>query len=663
MAHRLAIASGSPEPLGVTPWDDGINIAVVSQNADAIWFCLFDDAGEREVARLALPSRVGDVWCGFIAGVKPGARYGLRADGPYGPEGDHRFDPAKLLLDPYAVAIDRPFTLHGALSAPRTSEIDTADVMPKAIVTRAAAPQYAPSRRPRFVYEVGVKAFTRLHPEVPGHLRGTLAGLASAPVLDHLVKLGVDTVELMPIAAWIDERHLPPLGLTNAWGYNPVGLMVPDPRIAPGGAGELWRTVAALRDAGIGVILDAVFNHTGESDTQGPTLSLRGLDNALYYRHAADGTLANDAGTGNVLAADRPEVMRLILDAMRHWAGTGIEGFRLDLATVLGRSADGYHRDAPLFAAMEGDPVLSRMTIIAEPWDVGLGGYQLGNLPRRWSEWNDRYRDDVRRFWRGDGGTLGTLATRIAGSADVFGHRRPSASVNFLAAHDGFTLRDLVSYEHKHNEANGEENRDGGNANFSWNDGVEGPSDDGEVTAARGRDVRALLATLFISRGLPMLAAGDEFGRTQGGNNNAYAQDNPTTWLAWDHADAALQKFTAKLVALRTAHPSLAADAFLSGHGDPLPDVEWLAAEGGMMTPDKWNDGRRVLGLTLFANDDRAAIWINGGSEDAGGWLPPARDGKAWRLAADTSRPEAAPAAAAATFSVPRRAVLVFTEA
>jgi glycogen operon protein len=348
---------------------------------------------------------------------------------------------------------------------------------------------------------------------------------------------------------------------------------------------------------------------------------------------------------------------------MRHWAGTGIEGFRLDLATVLGRSADGYHRDAPLFAAMEGDPVLSRMTIIAEPWDVGLGGYQLGNLPRRWSEWNDRYRDDVRRFWRGDGGTLGTLATRIAGSADVFGHRRPSASVNFLAAHDGFTLRDLVSYEHKHNEANGEENRDGGNANFSWNDGVEGPSDDGEVTAARGRDVRALLATLFISRGLPMLAAGDEFGRTQGGNNNAYAQDNPTTWLAWDHADAALQKFTAKLVALRTAHPSLAADAFLSGHGDPLPDVEWLAAEGGMMTPDKWNDGRRVLGLTLFANDDRAAIWINGGSEDAGGWLPPARDGKAWRLAADTSRPEAAPAAAAATFSVPRRAVLVFTEA
>jgi glycogen operon protein len=659
---RLAVASGSPEPLGVSLWDDGINIAVVSRNADKIWFCLFDDAGEREVARFALPSRVGDVWCGFIAGVKPGALYGLRADGPPGPEDDHRFDPAKLLLDPYAIAIDRPFVLHTALSAPRAAEMDTAALMPKAIVTAAAAPTYASPRAPRFIYEVGVRAFTRLHPDVPLHHRGTLCGLAEPKVIEHLVRLGVDTVELMPVAAWINERHLEPLGLSNAWGYNPVGFMVPDPRLAPGGLSDLRRAVAALRAAGIGVILDAVFNHTGESDTQGPTLSLRGLDNALYYRHAPDGTLANDTGTGNSLACDRPEVARLILDSMRHWAATGIEGFRLDLATVLGRTADGFRRDAPLLTAIEADPVLSRMTMIAEPWDVGSGGYQLGNFPPRWGEWNDRARDDVRRFWRGDPETLGTLATRLAGSADIFGLRRPAASVNFLAAHDGFTLRDLVTYGAKHNEANGEQNRDGSNANFSWNHGVEGPSDDPAVQSARAADVRALLATLLVSRGLPMLTAGDEFGRTQRGNNNAYAQDNVTTWLDWEHADEALAAFTARLAALRAAHPSLAADAFLTGRGDPLPDVTWLAAEGGAMTPEKWNDGRRIVGLALFAAGDRTAIWINGEATASSGWLPPAREGMAWRLEADTAQ-LGATGTATPRIPLPARSVLIFAEA
>jgi glycogen operon protein len=658
---RLAIASGSPEPLGVSVWDDGINIAVVSRNADAIWFCLFDNDGEREVARFPLPSRTGDVWSGFIAGVKAGARYGLRADGPYGPETGQRFDPAKLLLDPYAVAIDRPFALHDALSAPRPAEIDTAGVMPKAIVTAPASAVMAPPRRPGFIYEVGVKAFTKLDPDVPMALRGTLAGLAHTTVLEHLVRLGVDTVELMPIAAWIDERHLPPLGLSNAWGYNPVGFMAADPRIVPGGIGEVRATVAALRAAGISVILDVVFNHTGESDVQGPTLSLRGLDNALYYRHAADGTLANDAGTGNVLAADRPEVVRLIVDAMRHWAGTGAGGFRLDLASVLGRRDDGFVRDAPLFAAIEADPVLSRLTIIAEPWDVGVGGYQLGNFPARWSEWNDRYRDDVRRFWRGDAGTIGTLATRIAGSADVFGMRRPSASVNFLAAHDGFTLADLVAYETKHNAANGEENRDGGNADFSWNNGVEGVTTDPAVVAARQRDVRALLATLFVSRGLPMLTAGDEFGRTQGGNNNAYAQDNATTWLNWALGDMELAAFTARLVALRKAHPSLSADAFLTGRGEPLPDAMWLAAEGGEMTPERWEDGRRVVGLVLTVGGDRSAIWVNGGDE-AQGWLPPPRAGKAWRLEVSSAEGDTASRQSAQRFAVPARSVLVFEE-
>ncbi|HVU25738.1 MAG TPA: glycogen debranching protein GlgX [Opitutus sp.] len=658
---RLAIASGSPEPLGVSVWDDGINIAVVSRNADAVWFCLFDEAGEREVARFALPSRTGDVWCGFIAGVKPAARYGLRADGPYGPETGQRFDPAKLLLDPYAKAIDRAFVLHDAMSAPRPAEIDTASVMPKAIVTAPAAPVTAAPRRPGFIYEVGVKAFTKLHPEVPMALRGTLAGLAHPKAVEHLVRLGVDTVELMPIAAWIDERHLPPLGLTNAWGYNPVGFMAADPRIVPGGIGEVRAAVAALGAAGIGVILDVVFNHTGESDVQGPTLSLRGLDNALYYRHAADGTLANDAGTGNVLAADRPEVVRLITDAMRHWAGTGVAGFRLDLASVLGRSGDGFARDAPLFVAIEADPALSHLTIIAEPWDVGLGGYQLGNFPARWSEWNDWYRDDVRRFWRGDAGTLGTLATRLAGSADVFGMRRPSAGVNFLAAHDGFTLADLVAYRHKHNAANGEDNRDGGNADFSWNNGVEGVTADAPVVAARKRDVRALLATLFVSRGLPMLTASDEFGRTQGGNNNAYAQDNATTWLNWALADYELAAFTARLAAVRKAHPSLSADVFLTGRGEPLPDAMWLASEGGGMTPERWEDGRRVVGLVLTTGGDRTAVWVNGGDE-VQGWLPAPRAEKAWRLEASSAEGDAAPVPGAKSFAVPARSVLVFAE-
>jgi glycogen operon protein len=532
--------------------------------------------------------------------------------------------------------------------------------MPKAIVTATALAEFAP-HRPRFIYEVGVKAFSQLHPCVPQILRGTVAALGEPRVIEHLLKLGVDTVELMPIAAWIDERHLPPLGLSNAWGYNPVGFMVGDPRILPGGAVELCRAAKALGDAGIGVILDVVFNHTGESDVQGPTLSLRGLDNALYYRHREDGTLANDAGTGNTLAADRPEVVRLVVDAMRYWAGTGVAGFRLDLASVLGRRDEGFARDAPLFAAIEADPVLSRLTMIAEPWDVGLGGYQLGNFPARWSEWNDRFRDDVRRFWRGDAGTLGTLATRLAGSADVFAARRPSASVNFIAAHDGFALADLVAYAEKHNVANGEENRDGGNADFSWNNGVEGVTADAAIAAARKRDLRALLATLFVARGLPMLTAGDEFGRTQGGNNNAYAQDNATTWLDWRGADMELAAFAGRLAALRNAHPSLSADVFLSGRGDPLPDAMWLAGEGGAMTPHKWNDGRRAVGLVLFSGDDRTAIWINGGAATPG-WLPEARGGRAWRLEVNSAEGDAASAPAAAQFTVPARSVLVFAE-
>ncbi|HVZ12868.1 MAG TPA: glycogen debranching protein GlgX [Bauldia sp.] len=662
MTDRIAITDGSPEPLGVTLADVGVNVAVVSRNASAVWLCLFDGRGEKETARLPL-RRDGDVWCGLVTGLAPGARYGLRADGPHDPAAGHLFDPEKLLVDPYAIALDRPFALTPELSAPRSSAVDTAPFVPKGILGGPPPAHRAMRRKPGIIYEVSVRAFTRQHPDVPTEMRGTVAALAHPRVLAHFARLGVDTVELMPLAAWIDERHLLPLALHNAWGYNPITFMAPDPRLAPGGMAEIASTVATLHAAGITVILDGVFNHTGESDLAGPTLSLRGLDNALYYRREPDGRLVNDTGTGNTIAADEPHVVRLISDAMRQWAATGIDGFRLDLAATLGRTAEGFEPQAPVIAAIAADPQLSRLTMIAEPWDVGPGGYQLGHFPHNWREWNDRYRDDVRRFWRGDPDTLGTLATRIAGSADIFDGRAPSASVNFIAAHDGFALADLVAYGEKHNADNGEDNRDGGNANFSWNDGVEGITSDRAIVAARKGDVRALLATLFVSRGTPMLTAGDEFGRTQGGNNNAYAQDNAITWLDWAHGDRDLIAFTARLIELRKAHPSLSADAFLTGRGEPLRDVVWLKAGGGEMDGEDWNDGRRVLGIALAAGDDRTVVWINGSDERTTVPLLPARPRKRWRLEINSADPAAAGGAASETgVNLPPRSVLVFAE-
>ncbi len=414
-------------------------------------------------------------------------------------------------------------------------------------------------------------------------------------MVDHLVRLGVDAVELMPITAWIDERHLGPLGLTNGWGYNPVAFLAPDPRLCPGGIAELAATVAALRDAGIGVILDVVFNHTGESDVFGPTLSLRGLDATAYFRHAPDGRLINDAGTGNTLACDHPATRRLILDSLRHFVGhAGVDGFRFDLAPILGRGAGGFDPHAAIFAEIAADPLLGDRVMIAEPWDIGPGGYQLGRFPPSWLEWNDRYRDRVRRFWRGDSHMLGAMATAVAGSSDVF-DPPATRSVNFIAAHDGFPLADLVAYAHKHNEANGEQNRDGHSENLSWNNGVEGASDDPQVRAMRSRDRRALLATLFASRGTIMLTAGDEFGRSQGGNNNAYAQDNATTWLDWEGRDRELEAFTAGLAAFRRAHPELAGPEFLTGRTDAgdIPDVAWLTAAGQPKTAADWEAAQR----------------------------------------------------------------------
>lgn len=553
------------------------------------------------------------VWQGEATGVGAGARYGYRADGPYDPGAGLWFDPDKLLLDPYATAIDRAFIYDPALAAPRGEGADTAPLMPKGVVEAPLAP--LPGVPPCFgpgglIYELHVRGFTMLHPDVPEAQRGTITALAHPAVVAHLQRLQVSAIELMPINAWIDERHLGPLGLTNYWGYNPVNWFALDPRLAPGGIAELREAVAALHAAGIGVILDMVYNHDGESDVHGPTLSLRGLNARDYFRHADDGQLINDTGTGNAIACNQPMVRRLILDSLRYFVTqAGVDGFRFDLAPALGRMADGFDPHAPLLEAMRADPTLADRVMIAEPWDIGPGGYQLGHFGDNWLEWNDRHRDDMRRFWRGDSGMLGAMATRLAGSSDIFGGAA-TRTVNFLAAHDGFTLADVTSYEQRHNHANGEQNSDGHGENLSWNNGVEGPSDERAVQEARRRDRIALLATLFCSRGTIMLTAGDEFGRTQQGNNNAYAQDNAIGWVDWAGRDTALEAEAFALAALRAGNADLRGTSILSD-----ADVAWLDESGAPMHVAQWEDPQRRRfalrycgsGLTICVNGDGEA--------------------------------------------------------
>jgi glycogen operon protein len=585
--------------------EGGINVAVRSAHATHIHLCLFDQQGKRELHRITLAQREGDVHFGFIANVKPGARYGLRAEGPWNPHDGLRFDVHKLLVDPHATALDRAYAFHPGLSEHGR---ETKDLVPKAIVTEPQphVPRAAP-RLPRWIYEVPVKAFSMRHPGIPAAKRGTVAALAEPAALEHFKRLGVDTIELMPLMAWIDERHLHALGLSNAWGYNPVTFFAPDPRLAPGGFAEIAATVAKLHAHGIQVLLDVVLNHTGESDAAGPTLSFRGLDNTGWYRHI-HGHPVNDTGCGNTVALDHPMVVDYTLAALRHWVeATGIDGFRFDLATVMGRSAHGFHADAPLIRAISSDAVLSRSLLIAEPWDVGPGGYQLGNFPSRWLEWNDRFRDDVRRFWRGDDFSANALATRLAGSSDIFRTKHPSNSINFVAAHDGFTLADLTRFAHKDNMANGEGNRDGKSDEVTW----------------PGGDARALLATLFLARGTPMLTAGDEFGRSQNGNNNAYAQDNATTWLDWDNADQGMITCAARLVSIRAKHTLLSEDRFLNGDGD----AAWFGADG--TAPDWSAPDLRFLGLVLNGPEERLALVINGSSESMN--LPLPGGSRAWR--------------------------------
>ncbi len=642
--------TGNASKLGVHVSPRGLEAALDLPNATDVSLCLFD--GDREATGFALTRGADGIFRGAAPGYAAGAHYGFRVKGPFDPARGHRFDSSKLLADPFAYAFDRPFRLHPTMFA---FGADSGPHAPKAI---AGAPPAGEPGRKRIapealvIYELNLRGFTRLNPDIPEGERGTFAGLADPASITHLAGLGVTAVEIMPADAFVDERHLPPLGLANAWGYNPVVYGAPDPRLAPGGWGEVRAVTDALHAAGMEAILDVVFNHNGESDALGPTLSFRGLDNATFFRLDPNNPAeyVNDAGTGNCMALDRPLVIAMAIGALRRWmVHGGIDGFRFDLATALGRRANGFDASAPFFQALADDPIVSQARLIAEPWDIGSGGYQLGRFGPAWAEWNDRFRDAARRFWRGDPGVRGEIATRLAGSRDAFGAAAaPSKGVNFVVAHDGFTLADLVSYARKHNEANGEHNRDGTDANYSWNHGVEGPSADPVVVAARARDQRNLLTLLLTARGTPMLAMGSELGFSQGGNNNAYAIDNATTAIDWKRADAGLTRFVSRLIRVRRDHPALSRNAFLTGQpfdATGLADVEWRDADGPM-SQSGWNDRDGPVLVAVFAAPqaggvDRVAVAINRSASDAELGLPEPRDGMEWRTLLETDAPDA----------------------
>jgi len=636
--------------LGVAVSPHGLEAELDLPHAEGASLCLYD--GDREVFRAAMARDADGLFRGLAPGFGAGARYGFRVEGPYDPARGARFDASKLLADPYAWTFDRPFRLHPSMFA---FGDDTGPHAPKAI---AGAPPAGDPGRKRIaqealiIYELNLRGFSRLNPAIPESARSTFAGLAHPASIAHIAGLGVTAVEIMPADAFVDERHLPALGLSNAWGYNPVVFGVPDPRLAPGGWAEVRAATDALHAAGIEAILDVVFNHNGESDQFGPTLSFRGLDNATWFRLDPRDPAAyvNDTGCGNCLALDRPIVVEMAIGALRRWMTYGgFDGFRFDLATTLGREPDGFDPNAPFFKALAKDPLLSQARLIAEPWDVGPGGYQLGAFGPNFAEWNDRFRDAGRRFWRGDPGLRGDMATRMAGSRDIFPRAAaPSKGVNFVVAHDGFTLTDLMTYERKHNEANGEGNRDGTDANFSWNHGAEGPTEDPAIRADRALDQRNLLTLLFASRGTPMLTMGSELGFSQGGNNNAYAQDNATTAIDWSGAAASLIAFVRRLAEIRRAHPALSRDSFLTGQPfDPsrLPDVEWRDAEGPL-TPSRWNEPAGGVLVAVFAAPhgdavDRVAVAMNRGHSDVEFTLPTPRAGMGWRALVETDRPDA----------------------
>ena len=627
MAHLPDLQPGWHEPLGSFARDGGVNFAVASEHATRVELCVFDGEGQRELRRYTLNGPFDGVFHGFLPGVGPGLVYGIRAHGPYEPEQGHRFNPHKLLLDPYAREIVGQFGWRaehhgyelGHPDGPRS--LDTRDNATQALKARVAPPPvpharaHHPRRAPADVvlYEVHVKGFSKLLPGVPEALRGTYAGLAHPAAIAHFKRLGVTTLSLLPVQYCIDEPHLAERRLRNYWGYNTLGFFCPDPRWAQrehrhdstAVTGEFRQMVDALHAAGLEVVLDVVYNHTPEGNEFGPTLSFRGLDNKTWYRLTASDLSHNEnlTGCGNTVNCAHPRVTQFVLDSLRYWvAEMGVDGFRFDLAPVLGRTHNGFDANAAFFTALRQDPVLAGVHLIAEPWDAAYDGYQVGRFPGRFLEWNDKFRDAVRSYWLGVGSSRGEFARRFMASSDVFHHgqRQPTASINFVAVHDGFTLADLTSYSTKHNQANGEDNRDGRDGELAANFGAEGPTDDADINATRERVRRALLATLLLAQGTPMLCAGDEIANSQGGNNNAYCQDNATTWLNWDEADGGLTDLVAELLALRAAEPLLRHPRwFASGPGEA--SITWYAPSGHEMTPHDWHDaGQRTFGAQLF---------------------------------------------------------------
>ena len=671
---------GKPYPLGAS-WDgEGVNFALFSEHAEKVELCLFDNTGRRELRRVQAREQTDQVWHCYLPEARPGLVYGYRVYGPYEPAKGQRFNHHKLLLDPYAkqIAGDLQWSdaRFGYKIGHRLEDLsfdrrDSASGMLKAVVVDSAF-TWGTDRPPRtpwhesIIYELHVKGFTARHPEVREPLRGTYAGLATAPVVDYLRRLGVTAIELMPVHHFIDDRGLVERGLRNYWGYNTIGFFAPASRYsATGSINEFKTMVKTMHTAGIEVILDVVYNHTAEGNQLGPTLSFRGIDNTGYYRTVGDNPryYMDYTGTGNTLNMRHPRVLQLIMDSLRYWVlEMHVDGFRFDLAATLARELHEVDKLGAFLDIIHQDPVLSQVKLIAEPWDLGEGGYQVGKFPVGWAEWNDRYRDAVRSYWKGDGGQIGELAYRVTGSSDLYARsgRRPYASINFVTAHDGFTLQDLVSYNQKHNEANGEKNRDGTDNNRSWNCGAEGPTDDPSINALRARQKRNLVATLLLSQGVPMLLAGDEMGRTQQGNNNAYCQDSELSWVDWEEAKTKkeLTAFIQEVIALRRNHPVFRRRNFFQGRaikGAGVKDILWLTPDGREMTDEEWNqEHARTLGVFLsgsaldemdergqLVKDENFLLLINAHHEEVPFSLPTVAAGKSWVLLIDTSRSSA----------------------
>ncbi len=673
---HTAVWRGKSSPLGAT-WDgEGVNFALFSERAEKVELCLFDAAGRRQTERIAMRWRTDQVWHCYLPEARPGLLYGYRVHGPYDPKQGLRFNPNKLLLDPYARQIDGGVHWNDTLFAYRSGgpredlamdRRDSAGAMPRCRVVATTFP-WGEDRPPRIswrdtvIYEAHVKGLTARHPEIAQAERGTYAGLASDPILEHLKRLGVTAIELMPVQAFVDERRLADNGLRNYSGYNSIGYFAPDMRYsATGSIDEFKAMVKRLHAAGIEVILDVVYNHTAEGNHLGPTFSFRGIDNQAYYRLAPDDprSYLDFTGCGNTLNMMHPRVLQLLMDSLRYWVmEMRVDGFRFDLASALARELYQVNRLSAFFGVIHQDPVISQVKLIAEPWDLGEGGYQVGNFPVGWSEWNGKYRDAVRAYWKGEGGLIGELGYRLTGSSDLYesSGRGPHASINFVTCHDGFTLADLTSYNDKHNEANLEENRDGESNNLSWNCGAEGPTEDSAICALRGRQRRNLIATLLLSQGTPMLLAGDEIGRTQRGNNNAYCQDNEISWFDWNVAPAEREflDFVRNLIAIRKGHPAFRRVSFFRGRSPraaEIQDIVWLTPRGQEMTEAEWtHDFARTLGMFMAGNalaeddargqpivDDDFMLLLSSHHEAVPFTIPPLPEPSAWAVMVDTS--------------------------